>query len=99
MGFLKFIFGSTKTSYSSLYLVSKAQVENLVTKAGILTLTQDEKEDVHRALLKARIGGSKLSLKIIDEVLIKLRSSRKISDNDRKGVLKKFEKHFKKNSN
>ena len=73
--------------------------ERLVSTSRIGSLDNVHQAEVIReAIIQRRGGGGKISIKQIDEILRKLENSKeshaRISEFDRKGVLKQFEEFF-----
>ncbi|MBT3539425.1 hypothetical protein HOF40_04060 [Candidatus Parcubacteria bacterium] len=98
MGFFSFLFGTGTSSTAKLDLsehqVSKQEIERLVSRMKIKSLDAGEEKLIERIIEKRRLGDGKISLRHIDEALRKLEFQKKISQYDRKGVMKVFTEYF-----
>lgn len=103
MGVLTSIFSGLFRSSSMKYspkqrTLSVEEIKRLVSRLNVNTLREKEAEMVEDAVTKARLGDGMISLRQIHEVLKKLRytgvDGLKISDQDRRGLMKVFEEHF-----
>lgn len=94
MSWLGLLFGSGSDQYSSqARALSELDIEQLVSRANILTLTTQEQHLIHTAILRVRGDDGFVSLRQIDQTLQKLVSQGKISKHDHWAVRDAF-KHF-----
>ena len=98
MGFFSYLFGTgSSSSYkldNSEHQISKIEIERLVSRMKIKSLDINEEKLIEHIIEKRRLGDGKISLRQIDEVLRKLEYQKKISQYDRKGVVKVFSEFF-----
>ncbi len=91
MGF----FSSPADKYSAEeQSLTEVEIKQLVSTLNVQSLDQKEEQLVEQLLIKRRRGDGKISLRQIYEVLLKLDNQNKISEIDRKGLMKVFENHF-----
>lgn len=101
MGFFSYLLGIGEDGASRLsdvqYLLSKDDIERLVSRVEIQHLDAQEEKIVEDALVKRRLSNHKISLRQIDDTLRQLKHQGKISDYDRKALVQVFENHFQNN--
>ncbi|KKW42240.1 MAG: hypothetical protein UY92_C0009G0044 [Candidatus Magasanikbacteria bacterium GW2011_GWA2_56_11] len=68
-------------------------MRQLVSGTLIGTLESSEEKAVEEAILARRFGDGKISLRQIDEVLRRLQDQNRISPNDRRSLMRVFEKY------
>lgn len=102
MGFFSYLLGtgadkpaqkstvSTKTEHA----VTADKIRQLVSRVKIQSLDQTEEKLVEEAIIARRRGDGKISLEQIDELLRKLKNQNKISDVDRRGLVRVFQQYF-----
>lgn len=83
-------------SYSSYqFLLSREEIDDLVARSAISSLTLDEEKIVENAIDARRLGDGRISMVQIDETLRSLENQGKISRNDRECLLKIFDRFSK----
>ena len=96
MGILSEIFGTGSKYSQKEYSVTSEKIKELVSSVTTKSLDAREEVIIENAIIKRRKGDGKISLRQVDETLYKLQNQRKISEFDRKGIVKQFEKYFSK---
>jgi len=99
MGFFSYLFGTGSSSSYKLdnteHQLSAYDIARLVTPVHIQSLDRAQEKLVQQAIEQRRLGDGKISLRQIDEILRRLQYQKKISEYDRKGVVKVFQEFFK----
>ncbi len=94
MSFFDSFFGLK--GYSSYqFLLSREEIDDLVSLSNIPSLTRDEEKIVEKALDERRLGDGRISMAQIDETLRDLENKGKISMHDRESLLKIFDRFSK----
>ncbi len=89
--FFGYIFGGKTTHYSSTPRhIPEQDIRRLVSQENVSTLSLSEARVVEEAIIARRMSGGVISLRQIDAVLLALERERKISGNDRKGMMRVF---------
>lgn len=94
MSFLD-IFLGLKGYSSYQFLLSREEIDDLLSRSNIPSLTRDEEHTVEESLDKRRLGDGRISMQQIDETLRHLENQGKISINDRESLLKIFDRFSK----
>lgn len=89
MGWFDTIKYSTKEHY-----LAKEEIKHIVTMEHVHSLTSIEAEMVRCLIEERRHGDGMISLQQIYEVLTRLKNERKISTDDREGLMRELQKHF-----
>lgn len=97
MSFLDVLLG-IKTYPTTQKLLSEEEIEDLVSISSISSLTSQEAKTVQHAIAERRLGDGRISLSQIDETLRSLERQKKMSINDRRALMKIFEKFFQEKS-
>ena len=91
------LFGSPSPSMPQAeHYLTRVEIARLVSRTRIKSLSSNEEHIVEQSLEQRRGSDGKISLRQIDEVLRKLKNQYKISETDRKGLMKVFKEYFKK---
>lgn len=91
------MFGLDKTSLSNNQKqLSNPDIERIVSRSHIRSLTQAEKQAVIQAIRSARDSRGRVSIQKIDDALAGLMRKGTISDIDKAAVLKRCKTHFEK---
>ncbi len=98
MGFFSSLFSSARQYSNQERQLSADRIRVLVSRIKVRTLDTSEERLVEEEIIKRRRGDGKISLHQIDEVLQTLQNKNKISEFDRKGLMKVFVEYYKKNS-
>ena len=105
MGFFSYLVGSDSKkadgsasvlSIKKEYSLTRDQIKKLVSKYNVRSLDSAEERLIEEAIMDRRRGDGRISLFQINEALCKLKNQYKISDVDRKGVLRVFTDYFEK---
>lgn len=95
MGFFSMLFGSSASKLpQDEHQLSKDQIKKLVSQYNVRSLDAAEERLIEETIIARRRGDGKISLRQIDEALRKLKNNYKISDTDRKGIMKVFTEYF-----
>ncbi len=97
MSFLDVFLGIRHYSQNQL-LISREEIDDLVSQSAIPSLTSSEERLVEKALDERRLGDGRISLAQIDETLRKLEKEKHISVHDREALMKIFVRFFEKKS-
>lgn len=93
MGIINNLFGTGSTYSPDLKSLPREKIRIIISRSSIRTLDSDEEIMIENAIEQARVGG-KISLRKIDNLLCSFVNRRKISINDKEGVLKQFKIYF-----
>jgi hypothetical protein len=100
MGLFGYMFGAGQYSQSKLSMtehqLSSVKIRQLVSRVRVRSLDIGEERIVEEAIIRRRLGDGKISLRQIDETLFQLQQQKKISQYDRKGLVKQFSEFFEK---
>ncbi|MFH1286498.1 MAG: hypothetical protein ABII02_01975 [Candidatus Magasanikbacteria bacterium] len=103
MGFFGYLIGSSdkkvqtngkKLGQRQEYSVSREEIRRIVSRYNVRSLDAAEERLIEDTIDKRRAGDGRISLFQIDEALRKLVNIYKISDIDRKGIMKVFTDYF-----
>ncbi len=97
MSFFDVFLGIRHYSQNQL-LISREEIDDLVSQSAIPSLTSSEERLVEKALDERRLGDGRISLAQIDETLRKLEKEKHISVHDREALMKIFVRFFEKKS-
>lgn len=97
MSFLDVFLGK-KTYSTEQKLLSKEDIDDLITLDAVSSLSSGEEKIVKQAIEQRRLGDGRISLSQIDETLRSLEHQNKISKNDREALFKIFERFFQRKS-
>jgi len=95
MSFLD-VFLGLKSHSPYQVLLSREEIDDLVSVSAISSLTGTEEKGVERAIEARRGSDGRISLAQVDETLRKLEKEKQISVNDREALMKVFERYFQK---
>jgi len=86
----------SSTTYSTEeHAISSEQIRALVSRSRVSSLTPEQEKLIEDAIREKRHGDGKISLQQIYDALSHLKHAGEISETDRAGVMRVFEKHFK----
>lgn len=93
MSWFDAIFGGPDLSKDQ-WLISRDEIQVLVSRVKVSSLTREEEVSIERAIDEGREGDGRISLFQIDLILKKLENIGKISENDRAAINTIFKKYF-----
>jgi len=97
MSFLD-VFLGRKLPSTYQVLLSREEINDIVARSAISSLTSNEEKIVEQAIEARRLGDGRISLAQIDETLRRLEREKQISENDRNALMRLFEQYTQKKS-
>lgn len=94
MGFLNSLFGSAIKYSTKEHYLTELEIKKLVSHERVISIDQQNANDIEPAIIARRHGDGKISLQQIYEVLLHLKNSGKISREDKDGLMRVFQDHF-----
>ena len=87
-------FGPTIKYSTTEHQLSEFDIKKFVSHGKVMTLSPADESLIEKAIVARRHGDGKISLQQIYETLLQLFNQRRISKQDKEGVMKVFESYF-----